>query len=1480
MDNEHDTENFSNPIAEMMYNQEQTRGSRPFNIDDSDRFRIKKIFNNDDSSYNPSTMNTLMTNITEYNSKIESFLKRIALIFNAISNYDKNIKGLVELNKSFIDNNVPKQNELLENLNLSRNGLNATLTLEEINIEYKNFLKSCSKDLDIFFQSFGRRDDGSLASSLIVPIEQIQTHLNDPSVSKEDFEEFTKKIVSTNNNLTRLISRSNAQNFLTNNKLIKGIDITNKLLYENLPNTNTELAKITESLNTLNTSQTNVNTSMSTNQTVIQGLITSLEASISKVLSELEKKNRGNNATLGLARAIPLLKIPDEFIDPVTQELLVNPVNLAKCGHTISKDIADRLASSDVYYERVCPVCREPFPTISAVYFVNYALKEAIASFKKFNENIAFENLSEVEVPIQPNLPPQQDNTQVMGSLNNLAADVGRVNNQNTQVMNSLTNISADVGRVNNQNTQVMNSLTNISADVGRVGNQNIEIQNAQANLITSLSTMMNTLSNPFREELIKLATAMTTSNSNAILEMSKNVSQSIKPVMEKLAEQVSSNNRLNMMVSQLKNENTRLKKQPPNREIAFANNTYGTTSITSVPVTDENGNALQGIQDDNLIMDTNELQQTAERDVTPKYTNAVVQGDNRYLSSSITIPGSGSTTSKITPVSSAYNGLPGQASNISDENLKELPIPKIELETILKTINDSWKAQFEYLSTSTNLNVTQLNTKVLDLIKGMNEANNFAQLNEKYKEYMITVQREQHAYIENIITRVENNFVTKYEQVTEAYKSTLTSGMWGINPLTKDFYIMESFQKVIGSYKESTKAYIRDDVMLPLTQRLDAIATNIIAVSKSEQAVTKAMDSTNETIKKEIAVLNQNIVTLANNVNHTTDFTTINTSLRDILNSLEGNLSPTSTISTTIATISEQVTALNNLAIRITSETNIVPIVEFTSPIEGSPPPPPPEGGPIEENGNYAQILAEVQNLSEETSSNVAPQENQDFTVSSSSRIVLGERISTLVQPVDPEYQSEFAQSSNANESSTTIPRAIYQSQDEPQPTTEETTSQSQKIEINNIKPHKRFVGRYKGSFVDPNNPDKVSKDLEDKKKIDYQRQQKEKRNMEKNLARNLIDESMLVRVLSTDHNPDDVTRMVSRFSDPNSPLDPYLSKVLKRTINDLTRKSALVAAKEMDSGIPEHLMTKKTQNIIAAVDDYNNNLGSIQSTSVFPDQDYYNDNMQDASNIQNASNQTRKLTSLEEYLSTMNDNPQSIPKFLQPGQYEQILQDYNKQYTSSNNQPNVPEENPQEGDRVGSGVPKCSGCGKQKIESLYVHKDDDKDLNCSECIQKRGGMTLKRRIADSESMIPIKKHKTYEKSIKKIEQDKQSEKLRQHRIATSSLQYFDLEASNYFDNMNWFVRYSKSFVVSSDSLPQDALKRLAYIIGVSEHAPHKINSNIKANYNALAIKYLEKNNISNAKYFVPNIDKFESFNEIYRYIQQDPTVLYNYLI
>lgn len=1246
---------YANPIAQMMYNREQQndflRGSRPFNIDENERFKIKRINDDTNQGYDPLLMRELTTNIFNYNNNIESFLLRIKSLFVTISNYDNQISSLVELNKSFIDNNVKKQEELLRSLNLSRNNLDVTLNLEKANEQFKNFLSSCKTDLDIFFQAFGKGGDGNTSlpsSSLVVPIEEIENLLNDKSISRSDYIELNKHMSDANGFLANILANQSLNDSMINE---------NRSNIQNLVNvtstTSSNLDKIIGTLSALDGSQVSLLNSIDSKYAQTQAaIISSLELGINKVLNKLDE---------------------NEIKD--------------------SKSILDNLSG-------------------------------------------------------------------VKGEMNILKQ-------------------------------------------------QNLDLSN---NLKPILNNMLTKLDNPYNVELIKLSEALATSNSAAIIQMTNTVSESLKPLFNNIATQVEANRRLEKLINSLRLEKQIITRKARNVNVPVVANTFATSSMTAVPITDENGMALQGIQDNNMIMDTSELNQEKEREERPNYSDASILGSNEYIAYDRDEPPPPGTSSvdKITPVSSAYNGLPGQPKSVNLNNLATLPIPKDELNDILNTINDSWRVQFEFFNNKQRDESLVINKSITDLISGMQATNDYSELEKKYQSYIQTVLTQQYAHIENIITRVENNFVVKYEEVTRAYKESLQSGLWSINPKTNNFILLEKFSEEIGSFSVKNKAIIKDDVIQPLVAQLGVIADNINTVSKSEQAVQESMKTTNEALKKEISDLNQNILILANNIKPTPELIAMGTQLTEILNSLKTNTESTGTISTTVQEISTQVSSLNALALEIKANTNIVPIVNFISPVEGGPPP---DGSSSQ--GNVAQILDDIQKESEFSANNVLNQENPNYTVSASSQIILGEHIVSTITPVDLNQQSESSQTRNDQANNGTISTLI------PESSFNDVTPKDTSIEIDpsqkiKIKP---YFESYREGVK------KISRDKIKAKELSEEQVQKQLDSRAKYIERGVINYDILRRALKSygeDFTNKDVKEIMNYINNP--------------TEGKMKLKNNLVAV---------------AQDVVEKIQNNRSNLDRINKIK---------------SNVEVAS----------EFAQVYNQRN------------EKTLMDYNDQQMSTNDDQQLPVLNDQnqssqpieEEQRVGSGIPKCSGCGKQDLESLSVHEEDPSDVNCSECLSKRGGMTVKRKIADSDSMIPIKKHKSYSKAIKKQEEDKKNENIRQQRIATSSLQYYDLEASKYFDNMNWFTRYSKSFVVNKDLLPNDALKRLAYIMGVAEHAPHRINSNLKANFNALSIRYLEKHNISNPNYFVPNADKFDSFAEILRYIQQEPNILYNYLL
>jgi hypothetical protein len=66
--------------------------------------------------------------------------------------------------------------------------------------------------------------------------------------------------------------------------------------------------------------------------------------------------------------------LPNEFICPITQILMSNPVTL-QCGHTFDKTSLTEWFSSNVY--KTCPTCRTPVTTADNL-TTNWTLKQLI----------------------------------------------------------------------------------------------------------------------------------------------------------------------------------------------------------------------------------------------------------------------------------------------------------------------------------------------------------------------------------------------------------------------------------------------------------------------------------------------------------------------------------------------------------------------------------------------------------------------------------------------------------------------------------------------------------------------------------------------------------------------------------------------------------------------------------------------------------------------------------------------------------------------------------------------------------------------------------------------------------------------------------------------------------------------------------------------------------------------------------------------
>lgn len=236
---------------------------------------------------------------------------------------------------------------------------------------------------------------------------------------------------------------------------------------------------------------------------------------------------------------------------------------------------------------------------------------------------------------------------------------------------------------------------------------------------------------------------------------------------------------------------------------------------------------------------------------------------------------------------------------------------------------------------------------------------------------------------------------------------------------------------------------------------------------------------------------------------------------------------------------------------------------------------------------------------------------------------------------------------------------------------------------------------------------------------------------------------------------------------------------------------------------------------------------------------------------------NEESKILSSISSLQTVEQQEQSVP------QQQSILNA-------------LEEEEPTE--MVGSGEEKCAGCGEKNIKNLYVHDEDSNDISCSDCLQRNNNMTRKRNLVhdDMSNVVPIKKHKKYQGYIDEYKSALEREREKKKAMRTSAFAQFDSSARPFMKNFNWFYRYADGYVNSFPA--DDALKRLAYMLGVYEHAPYKFNENLKANFNSLAIKLLEKLNVQDSG-DKPQLHNFNTYEEIYSQLKQNPSLLYYFI-
>jgi len=181
------------------------------------------------------------------------------------------------------------------------------------------------------------------------------------------------------------------------------------------------------------------------------------------------------------------------------------------------------------------------------------------------------------------------------------------------------------------------------------------------------------------------------------------------------------------------------------------------------------------------------------------------------------------------------------------------------------------------------------------------------------------------------------------------------------------------------------------------------------------------------------------------------------------------------------------------------------------------------------------------------------------------------------------------------------------------------------------------------------------------------------------------------------------------------------------------------------------------------------------------------------------------------------------------------------------------------------------CGFCGGNM--DLLVHDKDINDYTCTPCYDKEK-MTAGRFSSRQTKLYPIEDSKH--------EQHKNDNK--QHKINTfllaldkenpkTKFQEFD-ESANI--NKDWLKRYSKDYVMDRPYLKKDKDK-LVYLLGMREHAPEFMSTELKANLQKMIFNHLKH---EKPKPSIPQLDKFNTFDEINHQVTHGGGFLHYYRV
>jgi hypothetical protein len=192
--------------------------------------------------------------------------------------------------------------------------------------------------------------------------------------------------------------------------------------------------------------------------------------------------------------------------------------------------------------------------------------------------------------------------------------------------------------------------------------------------------------------------------------------------------------------------------------------------------------------------------------------------------------------------------------------------------------------------------------------------------------------------------------------------------------------------------------------------------------------------------------------------------------------------------------------------------------------------------------------------------------------------------------------------------------------------------------------------------------------------------------------------------------------------------------------------------------------------------------------------------------------------------------------------------------------------------------------GCGICKHKPGYgkrflVHNKNNKDITCSKCFGDHGmtGGRITERDAEF-NFIEDSKDPEHEEMVSNQKTNDYLDEIEKERPNTA---FEDFDASANIDK-RFVKRMGSDFVVNRPydmrkNFEAKDLDRLAYLVGMHEHAPEQMTTPLKVNMEALAINHLTKNNDPQATFANPS--KLQNFDSVKQELQSNPGFLKRFL-